>query len=108
MKGLKKLIEDRDPIEAPSCPAYAIQPENQGKLVWLSGPAGSGKSTTAQLMSRESGYVYYEADCIMWNVNPFIPPNAENPALAALTQKPLKVRYKILSIVFFVTEELLS
>ena len=28
--------ENRDPIDEPSCP-YKIQPENQGKLVWLSG-----------------------------------------------------------------------
>ena len=28
--------ENRDPINEPSCP-YKIQPENQGKLVWLSG-----------------------------------------------------------------------
>ena len=33
---LKKLSNDRDPINEPSCP-YKIQPENQGKLVWLSG-----------------------------------------------------------------------
>ena len=60
-------------------------------ILLLSGPAGSGKSTTAQLMAREAGYVYYEADCIMSNVNPFIPLDAESPTIAALTQKPLKV-----------------
>ena len=35
-QDLKSLTEDREPVEAPLCP-YKIQPENQGKLVWLSG-----------------------------------------------------------------------
>ena len=38
-EDLEKLAIDRDPIEAPSC-HYKIQPENQGKLVWISGPPG--------------------------------------------------------------------
>ena len=33
---LKKLSEDRDPFLEPTC-EYKIQPENQGKLVWLTG-----------------------------------------------------------------------
>ena len=35
-ENLKKYSENRDPIDEPSCP-YKIQPENQGKLLWLSG-----------------------------------------------------------------------
>ena len=89
-EDLKKLSDEREPYEAPSCP-YKIQPENQGKLVWLSGPPGSGKSTTAQLMSREAGYVYVEADCTMCFLNPFVPPNVDNPTIAAFQQKALKV-----------------
>ena len=80
----------RDPIEAPTC-QYKIQPENQGKLVWLSGPPGAGKSTTGQLLGKESGYVYFEADCTMNGLNPFVPLDSENPTLAAFRQKPLKV-----------------
>ena len=89
-EDLMKLAEDRDPIEAPSS-HYKIQPENQGKLVWLSGPPGAGKSTTGQMMGKEAGYVYFEADCTMNCLNPFVPLDAENATLAAFQQKPLKV-----------------
>ena len=89
-EDIKKLTDDRDPKDIPSCP-YKIQPENQGKLVWLSGPPGAGKSTTGQLMSREAGFVYLEADCLMNNINPFVSPNVDNPTPAGFQQKPLKV-----------------
>ena len=92
-EDLKKLADERDPVEAPSC-SYPIQPDNQGKLIWLSGPPGAGKSTTAQLMGREAGYVYFEADCTMNACNPFVPTDVENPTLAAFQQKPLKVNTK--------------
>ena len=87
----KELAEDRDHKDTPSCP-YKIQPENQGRLVWLSGPPGAGKSTTGQLMSKEAEYVYLEADCTMNNLNPFVPPDVENPTIAAFQQKALKVK----------------
>merc|ERR1711971_1495132 len=88
-EDLKELAENRDHKDTPSCP-YKIQPENQGRLVWLSGPPGAGKSTTGQLMSKEAGFVYLEADCTMNNLNPFVPPDVENPTLAAFRQKALK------------------
>ena len=65
---------------------------NLGKVVWLSGPPGAGKSTTAQLMGRDAGYIYYEADCIGNYLNPFVPTNVDNPTIAAFKQKALKVR----------------
>ena len=92
-EALKKYCDDRDPIETPSCP-YKIQPENQGKLIWLSGPPGAGKSTTGLLMGKEHGYVYYEADCTLNCLNPFVPLDSDNPTLAAFRQKPLKVSSK--------------
>ena len=67
------------------------QPEKQGKIFWLSGPPGAGKSTTCQLMARENGYVYYEADATTSFVNPFIDLEAENPSMATMQQKPVKV-----------------
>ena len=89
-EDFQKLCDERDPIEAPSC-QYKIQPENQGKLIWLSGPPGAGKSSTGQIMGREAGYVYFEADCSMNCLNPFVPLDCNNPTLAAIRQKPLKV-----------------
>jgi len=44
-----------DPIEAPSCPFYKMQPENQGILLFISGVPGTGKSTSAQFLAREFG-----------------------------------------------------
>ena len=93
-EDLKKLADDRDHKDTPSCP-YKIQPENQGKLVWLSGPPGAGKSTTGQLMSKKAEYVYLEADCTMNFLNPFVPPDVENPTIAAFQQKALKVCTKL-------------
>ena len=79
---LKNLADDREPVEAPTC-LSKIQPENQaGKLVWISGPPGAGKSTTAHLMCKDAGYVHYEGDCTMSFIN---------PAFAGFAQKPLKV-----------------
>ena len=99
----KELAEDRDHKDTPSC-LYKIQPENQGQLVWLSGPPGAGKSTTGQLMSKEAEYVYLEADCTMNNLNPFVPPDVENPTIAAFQQKALKVKnYFINNISFSLT-----
>ena len=87
-----KVMEDKpyevDSIETPPC-FNKLEPERQGKLVWISGPPGLGKSTTAQLLSREHGYVYYEADCFFALRNPYIPPNAPEPSLATLEQNKL-------------------
>ena len=56
------IENDNDPIEAPPGP-YTIQPDVPGKILWLSGAPGMGKSTSAQMLGRDHGYVYYEADC---------------------------------------------
>ena len=57
----------------------------------MSGPPGSGKSTTAQFMARNHGYVYYDVDCFGNFSNPFIDLFAKNATLAQETQIPLKV-----------------
>ena len=82
-----------------SCPHITPKPDQKGKLFWLSGPPGVGKSTTCQLMARDKGFVYYEADSTMHLINPFIDTNVDNPTLASMASKPLKV---LLSIHVFV------
>ena len=50
---------------------------------------GLGKSTTAQLLSRNHGFVYYECDCFFNGKNPYIPPHVENPSVTQLRQRRL-------------------
>jgi len=83
------MEEDKDPIEAPAGP-YKVQPENPGKFLWITGAPGLGKSTSAQMLCRSAGYVYYEADCFADFRNPYIPPDVENPSMAQMYQKTLK------------------
>ena len=44
-----------------------------------------------QLLGREKGFVYFEGDCMLGFINPFIPPDVENPSIAQKSQKGLKV-----------------
>ena len=83
------LKESGDPASAPSS-HYKIQPDFNGKLLWISGAPGLGKSTTGLILSKTADYVYYEADAFGSHVNPYIPPDAEEPSLATRKQKPLK------------------
>ena len=69
------------------------KPDQKGKLIWLSGPPGAGKSTTCQLMAKDKDFIYYEADSIMQLINPFTDPNVDNPSVASFSSKPLKVTY---------------
>ena len=59
--------------------------------LFISGPPGAGKSTTAQRLARDNGFVYYEADAFFMFCNPFNPIDHDNPSMATLEQKPLKV-----------------
>merc|ERR1719315_283955 len=76
-------------MEAPPGP-YKIQPHNLGKFIWITGAPGMGKSTSAQLLSRTAGWVYYEVDCFAKCRNPYIPPDRENPTIMASLQTPLQ------------------
>ena len=77
-----------DPHDAPPS-HFKIQPEKKGKLLFLSGAPGLGKSTSGLILSRTKDYVYYEADAYGMNVNPYLPPDVEEPSLATAKQKPL-------------------
>ena len=48
-----------------------------------------GKSTTAQLLSRNHGFVFYEGDCFWGLRNPYIPPDVPEASLAQLQQKKM-------------------
>ena len=69
---------------------YKIQPEVQGKLLFLSGPPGVGKSTSGLKLAKNCDYVYYEADCFLNLVNPYLPLDVKDPSLAFPKQPPLK------------------
>merc|ERR1719331_1002808 len=84
----ERIANDGDPIDAPAS-HYKLEPQRQGRLLWITGPPGLGKSTTAQLLSRKHGYVYYEGDCFFMVRNPYIPPNAQEASLATLEQNKL-------------------
>ena len=58
--------------------------------MWLSGSPGMGKSTSAQILGREYGYVYYEADSFGILKNPFNDLNIDDPSLGQMKQKFLK------------------
>ena len=83
------LEAEGDPIEAPPGD-YKIQPEYQGKFLWITGSPGLGKSTSAQLLGKNHGYVYYEADCFGNFKNPYIPKDVDSPSMAQVNQRALK------------------
>jgi len=89
-KMIKRTLDDRDPFDAPSCPHITPKPNEQGKIFWLSGPPGAGKSTNCQLLAKHKNFVYYEADCTMSLINPFTDLETENPSMASFNSKALK------------------
>ena len=83
------FISSGDPADAYTH-SYKVQPENQGKLIWLSGAPGLGKSTTGMLLGKKAGYVYYEADAFGSFTNPYVSTDVDEPTLAMFGQKFLK------------------
>ena len=75
-------------------PGFIPQPNVQGKIMFICGPPGAGKSTTAQYLAKEKGWIYYEADGFPQCVDPFINLDAKEPSLATMKQKPVKVQFK--------------
>ena len=61
------------------------------KLIWLTGPPGVGKSTIAQLLMKDAGFIYYEGDCFSSCRDPFVSSNVDD-----LTWDSLIVNQKLL------------
>ena len=118
----EELMNDFEDIEAPPGP-YKIQPENQGKsfsieliishcytgrVLWISGAPGMGKSTSAQLLGKNHGYVYYEGDAFGGLKNPFNTLDSDNPSLDQIKMKNLKGILKSVSILLISKENILG
>ena len=88
----QEILDSRDHEDTIIPPGFTPQPENQGKILFLSGPPGAGKSTTGQYLAKQKGWVYYEADCFANSVDPFIPLDVDEPSLAQMKQKAMKGR----------------
>ena len=83
----KKNIEPW--FKAPPGP-YTLQPEKEGKIIWLTGGPGCGKSTSGQMLARQHDFVYYEADCFGAIKNPYVPLDSDDPSMGQMYQKILK------------------
>ena len=59
-----------------------------------------GKSTSAQILARDHGFVYYEADAFGLMKNPFIDVNAAEASLATTKQRGIKGYHYFLSWAF--------
>ena len=86
---LKRISESFEHLSKRSHP-YKVQPENQGKLIFLSGAPGCGKSTTALKLAQKEDFVYYEGDGFARLRNPYVPLDVDEPSLAV--DKQPKVR----------------
>ena len=91
VESLTSVIAVKDQGDPLCCPPgpYLVQPHHQGKFLYLTGAPGLGKSTTAQLLGRLRGFVYYEEDCFHHLRNPYIPLEAENPTMQQEYQRNL-------------------
>ena len=88
----QEILDSRDHEDTIIPPGFTPQPQKQGKILFLSGPPGAGKSTTGQYLAKQKGWVYYEADCFSKAVDPFIPLDVDEPSLALMKQKAIKGR----------------
>ena len=65
------LKEEEDPCDEYPCD-YVLKPDSPGKLLWISGLTGTGKSTVSLHLKNEYGYILYEGDCFAAGYNPYV------------------------------------
>jgi len=65
----KNLIVEQDPADDPP---NTYKKSEMGKIIWISGLSGMGKTTTAKLLQEKEGFVNYEGDCFLHGLNPYV------------------------------------
>ena len=75
----------KEAAAAPKVP-YPLQPGKKGKIVFMSGPPGSGKSTIAGIIAKQEKFVFYEGDGFFLGFNPYVFPNESQ--VEARSEKP--------------------
>jgi hypothetical protein len=65
------MINDKDPADDPPN-NYDPKPNQLGKILWLCGSTGMGKTTTAETFQEKEGFIYYEGDCFTFGLNPYV------------------------------------
>ena len=73
---MKMILGPVEHLDTRSHP-YKIQPENQGRLIFLSGPPVCGKRMAGWKLAQKEGFVYYDGDLFIDLKNPYIPLNSE-------------------------------
>jgi len=65
------IMNDKDPADdIPN--SYNPNQDQIGNILWLCGSTGMGKTTTAKILQAEEGFVFYEGDCFMFGLNPYV------------------------------------
>ena len=64
----------KEPASAPRVP-YPLNPGNMGNIAMITGPPGSGKSTSAGIIAKTHDWIFYEGDGFLLGFNPYIFPN---------------------------------
>jgi len=75
-ESVNKMKDEKDPADNPSN-TYTVKP--MGKIIWISGMSGMGKTTTAKLLQEKEGFVNYEGDCFLYGLNPYVGASKKGP-----------------------------
>ena len=71
-----------------------------GKILWVSGRSGSGKSTVGALLGETYGFTHYEADAFMFHHDPFSGPMykpGEKPVLPGVSREQKNICKRVVT-----------